>query len=60
MVCERPRIRPKVEEIRARLAALMAIPVACVSVKGKTNEKMDDVGAGLGVEARAVCLIEER
>ena len=60
VVCERPRIRPKVEEIRARLAALMAIPVACVSVKGKTNEKMDDVGAGLGVEARAVCLIEER
>jgi len=59
VVCERPKIRPRAEEIRARLAALMGIPVSCVSVKGKTNEKMDDVGAGLGVEARAVCLLDE-
>ena len=59
VVCERPRLRPRVEEIRARLAGILAVDVGCVSVKGKTNEKMDDVGAGLGIEASAVCLLEE-
>jgi len=28
-------------------------------VKGKTNEKMDDVGAGLGIEVHCVALLEE-
>ena len=60
VVCERPKLRPKVDEIRRRLSDLLSIPVSAVSVKGKTNEKMDDVGAGLGIEAHAVCLLEER
>ena len=60
VVCERPKLRPKVDEIRRRLSDLLSVPVSAVSVKGKTNEKMDDVGAGLGIEAHAVCLLEER
>jgi len=27
-------------------------------VKGKTNEKMDDVGAGVGIAVHAVVLLE--
>ena len=66
VICERPRMRPKVEAIRARLAELLwpELPagerVGRVSVKGKTNERMDDVGAGVGIEAHAVALLEER
>ena len=37
----------------------MGIGRGRISVKGKTNEKMDDVGAGLGIEVHAVCLLEE-
>ena len=59
VICERPKLRPKVDEIRRRLSDLLSVPVSAVSVKGKTNEKMDDVGAGLGIEAHAVCLLEE-
>ena len=59
VICERPKLRPKIDAIRGRLAELLSIPVGRVSVKGKTNEKMDDVGAGLGIEAHAVCLVEE-
>ena len=59
VICERPKLRPRIDEIRTRLSELMSIPVDSVSVKGKTNEKMDDVGAGLGIEVQAVCLIEE-
>jgi 2-C-methyl-D-erythritol 2,4-cyclodiphosphate synthase len=58
VVCERPKLRPHVESIRARLAGLLRCPVGCVSLKGKTNEKMDDVGAGIGIEVHAVCLLE--
>ena len=57
VICEKPKLRPKADAIRARLAALLGVDVSKVSVKGKTNEKMDDVGAGLGVEAHAVCLL---
>ena len=59
VICERPKLRPKIDEIRTRLSELLSIPVGSVSVKGKTNEKMDDVGAGLGIEVHAVCLVEE-
>jgi len=60
VICERPKLRPKVDAIRARLAALLGADVSQVSVKGKTNEKLDDVGAGLGIEVHAVALLEER
>ena len=62
VICEHPRIGPRVADIRRRLAELLwpgdaTANVARVSVKGKTNEKMDDVGAGLGIEAHAICLL---
>ena len=59
VVCERPKLRPKVDKIRVRLARLLDVSVAQLSIKGKTNEKLDDVGAGLGVEVHAVVLLEE-
>lgn len=60
VICEAPKLRPHVDEIRKRLAALLGIEVSQVSVKGKTNEKMDDVGAGIGIEAHCVALLEMR
>ena len=59
VICERPRLRPHVDAIRARLAELLRVNVSCVSVKGKTNEKMDDVGAGVGIAVHCVALLEE-
>ena len=60
VICERPKLRPHVELIRDRLANAMNIGKGRISVKGKTNEKMDDVGAGIGIEVHAVCLLEEQ
>lgn len=59
VICERPRLRPHVDAMRARLAELLHLPVSSVSIKGKTNEQMDDVGAALGIAVHAVCLLEE-
>lgn len=60
VVCERPKLRPKVDEIRSRLSQLLNVSTSQLSIKGKTNEKMDDIGAGLGIEAHAVVLLEEK
>ena len=60
VICERPSIRSVAEMIRERLAGIMSIGKGRISVKGKTNEKMDDTGAGIGLEVHAVCLLEER
>jgi len=59
VICERPKLRPCIELIRDRLSAVMNVGKGRISIKGKTNEKMDDVGAGLGIEVHAVCLLEE-
>ena len=60
IICERPKLRPFIEMIRERLASVMNVGKGRVSIKGKTNEKMDDVGAGVGIEVHAVALLEER
>jgi len=59
VICERPKLRPRVDEMRARLASLLGIDVSRTSIKGKTNERLDDVGAGLAIEAHAVAMLEE-
>ena len=59
VICERPKIGPRAAEIRTRLSQLLNLPASQLSIKGKTNEKMDDVGAGVGIEVHAVALIEE-
>ena len=59
VLCERPKLRPVVELVRERLAVVMNVGKGRISVKGKTNEKMDDVGAGLGIEVHVVCLLED-
>ena len=59
VICERPKLRPYVDLLRERLSSVMSVGKGRVSVKGKTNEKLDDIGAGLGVEVHAVALLEE-
>lgn len=57
VICERPKLRPHVDAIRIRLAGALGCGVDAVSVKGKTNEGMDDVGAGVGVEVHCAVLL---
>ena len=63
VICERPKLLPHIAAIRSRLAEVLfsgdTDGVDRVSVKGKTNEKMDDVGAGAGIEVHAVVLLNK-
>lgn len=62
VICERPKLLPHIPAIRSRLAEILfpdeVDGVSRVSVKGKTNEKMDDVGAGEGIEVHAITLLD--
>lgn len=58
VICEQPRLAPHVEAIRGKLAELMGLGVGRISVKGKTNEKMDDVGAEKGIVVHAMVLLK--
>lgn len=58
VICERPKMRPRADAIRARLAEILKVPVGAVSVKGKTNEGMDATGKGVGIAVHAVVLLE--
>lgn len=57
LIAERPKIAPRLEEMRARLAASAGVAPAQVGVKATTNEGSDDIGRGLAIAAHAVALI---
>lgn len=57
VIAERPKIGPQRAVIRARLAEVLRVPVASVSVKGKTNEGMGWVGRGEGLACIAVATL---
>jgi len=57
IVCEKPKIAPFAAAMRESLASVLNIEPSSVSVKGKTNEGMDAVGAGRGLAAYAAVSI---
>ncbi len=54
VVLERPRLAPYIEAMRANIAQTLGLSVDSVSIKAKTNEKMDSVGRGKGIMVFAV------
>lgn len=55
---ERPKLRPHIDQMRARLAECLATEVSNVSVKATTTEKLGFTGRSEGVAAYAVALVE--
>lgn len=59
VVCEKPRLADFVSGMRKTLAAVIGCGEGDISVKGKTNEKMDDIGAEKGIAAYAAALVKK-
>jgi len=57
LIAERPKIAPRLAEMKAALAASTGLPVTAIGVKATTNEGADDIGRGLAIAAHAVALI---
>jgi 2-C-methyl-D-erythritol 4-phosphate cytidylyltransferase/2-C-methyl-D-erythritol 2,4-cyclodiphosphate synthase len=58
LICERPKIGPHRDAMRARIAALLGLPIGRVSVKATTTEGMGFTGREEGLMAQAVVCVE--
>ena len=57
IIAEKPRIYPRLADMKAALAKSTHVPVANIGLKATTNEGIDDLGRGLAIAAHAVVLI---
>ncbi|MBQ2676676.1 MAG: 2-C-methyl-D-erythritol 2,4-cyclodiphosphate synthase [Clostridia bacterium] len=57
IVAQSPKMRPYIDEMRGNIANVCGIDISCVSVKATTEEGMGFTGAGEGIAAKAVALL---
>lgn len=57
IIAQAPKMMPYIKDMKQRLSEVMKIPAENISVKAKTNEKMDAVGEKLAIEANAAAII---
>ena len=58
ILCQRPKLRPYIDDMRAMISAACSIDINAVSVKATTEEGMGFTGAVEGIAAHAVCIID--
>ncbi len=57
IICEAPKIGPHRQIMRQRLAELLNAPLAAVSVKATTTERLGFTGRGEGIAAQAAAML---
>lgn len=57
IICERPKVGPHRDAMRARIAQILAVDVGSVSVKATTTERLGFTGRGEGIAAQAVATV---
>ena len=57
VICEAPRLGPYREAMRQRIADIAALPLASVSLKATTSERLGFTGRGEGIAAQAVASV---
>jgi 2-C-methyl-D-erythritol 2,4-cyclodiphosphate synthase len=58
VIAEKPRILPRLGEMKLVLANSTGLPVEAVGLKATTNEGVGDLGRALAIAAHAVALIQ--
>jgi 2-C-methyl-D-erythritol 4-phosphate cytidylyltransferase/2-C-methyl-D-erythritol 2,4-cyclodiphosphate synthase len=57
IVAEAPKVNPRRDEMRARIAEIAGVSIDRVGVKATTNEKLGAIGSGQGIAAYATATI---
>jgi 2-C-methyl-D-erythritol 4-phosphate cytidylyltransferase/2-C-methyl-D-erythritol 2,4-cyclodiphosphate synthase len=57
IICEAPKIGPRRDAMRARLAEILSVPIGRVSVKATTTERLGLTGRREGIAAQAVATL---
>jgi 2-C-methyl-D-erythritol 2,4-cyclodiphosphate synthase len=60
VVAEKPRLREYIDDMRHNLSHVLGIADDRVSIKASTNNGLGFIGAGEGIAAYAVAVIEEK
>lgn len=58
VICERPKVKPYREAMRARVADITGLPLARVSIKATTTETLGFTGRKEGIAAQALATVE--
>ena len=58
VIAQKPKLSPYIYNMRQNIADCLGIDISRVSVKATTEEGLGFTGAGLGIAATAVCLID--
>ena len=59
IVAQRPRLAYFIDEMRKNISQTLQVDIDRISVKATTEEGLGFTGAGQGIAAQAVCLIEK-
>ena len=60
IICQRPKLKDYIEQMRENVAAHLGVDIECVNVKATTTEKLGFEGEGLGISSHAVACIGKR
>lgn len=58
IIAQRPKMAPYIPLMRENIAKALKVPVSRVNVKATTEEGLGFTGAGDGISAQAICLLE--
>ncbi len=58
IICQRPKLLPYIPEMKKNVAETLGIDENQVNIKATTEEGLGFTGAGQGIAAQAVCLLE--
>jgi 2-C-methyl-D-erythritol 2,4-cyclodiphosphate synthase len=58
VIAEKPKLQPRIAEIKAALARSTGLPPEAIGVKATTQEGIGEIGRGEAIAAFAVALIE--
>ncbi len=59
IICQKPKLSFYIDDMRKNLSKTMDIELNQISIKAKTNEKMDSVGECRSIAAQAIVLIDK-
>ena len=57
IIAEKPRILPRIAEMKQALAGATGLPVERIGIKATTNEGVGELGRGAAIAAHAVALV---
>ena len=59
IILEKPKLRDYIDSMRENLSKALKTKIENVSIKAKTNERMDAIGRGEGIAVHCVSLLKK-